>query len=123
MPQAQEREALALIGKNLFRREDSLNLVNLDRGLVVLLQQDKQSILPSMLEAAQMWREADPGSPEKQKPLRTILLACIIRELLQRLQTGLATEQDGWVYQKWDRKQRKLILPCRTTMRLEHSTC
>ena len=86
-PAPMNPEAMSLITRMLLRHEDSINLAALDRGLVVLIKQDRQSILPSMLQAAKVWRESETDSLERTQPLRTVLLACLIRELLQRLQT------------------------------------
>ena len=115
--------AESLITRMLLRRKDSINLAALDRGLVVFIKQDRQSILPSMLQAAKAWKESEQDSPERTQPLRTVLLACLVRELLQRLQTVSATQEgrtpllkagwlteDGWVYQRWNRKEKKLVV-------------
>ena len=115
-------EALNLVTRMLLRHEDAINLAALDRGLVGFIKQDRHSILPSMLQEAKVWKESAPDSQEKAQPLRTVLISCLVRELLQRLQTvpataegrGTATKMglltdDGWVYQKWCRKDKKLV--------------
>ena len=101
--------------------------------LIVFVKQDQHSVLPALYKASTAWHEKKDqnAQSENPSPLKTVLLSCVIRELLQRLQTVVATEEsrnnlrkvgwinqdDHWVYQRWCAKTKKLILdPGRSPM-------
>ncbi|CAE7323581.1 Pol [Symbiodinium necroappetens] len=109
----------------LLRHEEQLALIRQDRGLIVFVKQDQHSILPALYKASAAWNEKKEKAAnlEAGLSLKTVLLSCVIRELLSRLQTVTSTE-DGkakllaagwinseghWVYQRWCAKTKRLI--------------
>ena len=114
-----------IMGKLLLRHEEFISHLRKDMGFVMFFRQDKsQSVLPSFMEVARAHREkVDQGSTEIKSPLRTLLLNCLLKELLQRTQQVCATEEgrqslqaaqwltqdNQWNYLRWDGKQRKLV--------------
>ncbi|CAE7856746.1 Pol, partial [Symbiodinium microadriaticum] len=110
----------------MLRHEEQLALLKQDRGLVVFVKQDQHSILPALYKASTAWNEKKDKAVtlEAGLTLKTVLLSCVIKEILSRLQTVTATEAgkgklqtagwinaDGhWVYQRWCQKTRRLVL-------------
>ncbi|CAE7408977.1 Pol [Symbiodinium sp. KB8] len=109
----------------LLRHEEQLALIRQDRGLIVFVKQDQHSILPALYKASATWNEKKEKAAnlEAGLSLKTVLLSCVIRELLSRLQTVTSTE-DGkakllaagwinneghWLYQRWCAKTKRLI--------------
>ncbi|CAE7945218.1 hypothetical protein AK812_SmicGene22998 [Symbiodinium microadriaticum] len=120
-----DNEHLRLVSKILLQHEDSIQQIRQDRAFVMFMQEDQRSLLPAMMAMAKEWNlKKDKGDPSLVSPLRTVLMANVIKEILQRMQTVVATEEgrkalkqaqwltdDGaWVYQKWCHKSRRLIL-------------
>ncbi|CAE7771573.1 rluD [Symbiodinium sp. CCMP2592] len=120
-PQDQKMMAIT---KLLLQHEDRINCLSLDRGLVMFLKEDTHSVLPAMMRAAREWNaRKDQGDDRLVSPLRTVLLANLIKELQQRLQHVVATqegrdslrkakwlaENGDWHYMKWCRKTKTLI--------------
>ncbi|CAE7260053.1 Pol, partial [Symbiodinium sp. CCMP2456] len=113
-----------IMGKLLLKHEQFISHLRRDMGYVMFFKQGEQSLIPSLMEVAKQHRAmTDAGSTDLQSPLGTLLLNCLLRELLQRAQTVSATEEgrnslqqaqwmnkDGqWNYMRWDTKQRRLI--------------
>ncbi|CAE7831148.1 pol [Symbiodinium sp. CCMP2592] len=122
--QATEEQKMMAITKLLLQHEDRINCLSLDRGLVMFLKEDTHSVLPAMMRAAKEWNaRKDQGDDRLVSPLRTVLLANLIKELQQRLQHVVATqegreslrkakwlaENGDWYYMKWCRKTKTLI--------------
>ncbi|CAE7655287.1 unnamed protein product, partial [Symbiodinium necroappetens] len=113
-----------IMGKLLLKHESFLSNLRKDMGYVMFFKQDQHSILPALMAVAKANREkAEAGSTEVQSPLRTLLLNCLLKELIQRAQKVSATEEgraslqqakwlnsEGqWNYLRWDSKQRCLV--------------
>ena len=105
----------------------ALHNLRKDMAYVLFFRQDDKSLVPSLMEVAKEWREraatATPD-PALHSPLRTVLINCLLKELLQRTQRVTATEagradlqkmgwldiQGHWNYLKWSPQQRRLVL-------------
>ncbi|OLQ14011.1 hypothetical protein AK812_SmicGene1903 [Symbiodinium microadriaticum] len=113
-----------IMGKLLLKHESFLSNLRKDMGYVMFFKQDQHSILPALMAVAKANREkAEAGSTEVQSPLRTLLLNCLLKELIQRAQKVSATEEgraslqqakwlnsEGqWNYLRWESKQRCLV--------------
>ena len=125
-PSQQERQQQQIVAmsKLLLQHEDKINNLNLDRGMVLFLKEDARSILPSMMQTAKEWNaKKEQGDQRLTSPLRTVLLASMIKELQQRMQTISATQEGraslqkakwmteggDWCYLQWCRKTKTLI--------------
>ena len=123
-PPANLQEHVRLMSKVVLQQADALQLLQLDRGFMMFLKQDARSILPSLLNMSREWRQKkEQGDPTLVSPLRTILLAGLLKELLQRLQAisataegrksaqaaGWMTEGGDWNYLKWCAKSKRLL--------------
>ncbi|OLP79705.1 LINE-1 retrotransposable element ORF2 protein [Symbiodinium microadriaticum] len=110
----------------MLRHEEQLALIKKDRALVVFVKQDQHSILPALYKASAAWNDKKEKADtlEAGLTLKTVLLSCVIKEILSRLQTVTATEagknklltagwinaEGHWVYQRWCQKSRRLVL-------------
>ncbi|CAE7243260.1 Pol, partial [Symbiodinium necroappetens] len=110
----------------MLRHEEQLALIKQDRALVVFVKQDQHSILPALYKASAAWndKKEKADTMEAGLTLKTVLLSCVIKEILSRLQTVTATEagkgkllaagwinaEGHWVYQRWCQKSRRLVL-------------
>ena len=122
--QERQQQQIVMMSKLLLQHEDKINNMNLDRGMVLFLKEDARSILPSMMQTAKEWNaKKEQGDLRLTSPLRTVLLANMIKELQQRMQTISATpegraslqkakwmtEGGDWCYLQWCRKTKALI--------------
>lgn len=113
-----------MMGKLLLKHEAFLANLRKDMGYMLFFRQDERSVLPALMEVARVNREKqEAGSTEVQSPLRTLLLNCLLKELLQRAQQIAATEEgrsslqqaqwmtkEGhWNYMRWNAQQRRLL--------------
>ena len=70
-------------------------------GFVSFFKPDQRSVLPALMEVARTYREkVEEGSSELKSPLRTLLLNCFMKELLQRVQKVSATEEADSAFKK-----------------------
>ena len=85
---------LKLLARLLTQHEDQLAALRMDKAFVLFARQDTYSIIPAMYAISVEWNQKREENPEVvQSPLRTLLLACLIRELLQRIQKMVATSE------------------------------
>ncbi|CAE7242148.1 Pol [Symbiodinium sp. CCMP2592] len=116
-----------IISKLILKHEEALHNLRKDTAYVLFFRQDEKSLVPNLMEVARQWREkATSATPDPglQSPLRTVLINCLLKELLQRTQRVVATEagradlqkvgwldsQGHWTYLKWSPQQRRLVL-------------
>ena len=126
MPSLQPESQIRLLSKIVLKQEEQLSLLRRDTQFVLFMRQDDKSILPALMTAAREWQnrqEASEGQP-MQSSKRTVLLNCLLRELLARVQRIAATEQgreslkkaewlqndNAWAYLRWAPKQRRLVV-------------
>ena len=124
--QAAEHQ-IYLLSRLVLKHEEALHHLRKDMAFVLFFRQDDKSLVPNLMEVAKEWREraatATPD-PALHSPLRTVLINCLLKELLQRTQRVTATEtgradlqkmgwldnQGHWNYLKWSPQQRRLVL-------------
>ena len=126
MPSLQPESQIRLLSKIVLKQEEQLSLLRRDTQFVLFMRQDDKSILPALMTAAREWQnrqESSEGQP-MQSSKRTVLLNCLLRELLARVQRIAATEQgreslkkaewlqndNAWAYLRWAPKQRRLVV-------------
>ncbi|CAE7507209.1 unnamed protein product [Symbiodinium sp. CCMP2592] len=120
-------QQLDIISKLVLKHEEALHSIRKDTSYVMFFRQDEKSLVPNLMEVARQWREKATSAtpdPALQSPLRTVLINCLLKELLQRTQRVVATEegranlkemgwidsQGHWTYLKWSPQQRRLVL-------------
>ncbi|CAE7801358.1 unnamed protein product, partial [Symbiodinium necroappetens] len=116
-----------ILSRLVLKHEEALAEIRKDTGYIMFFRQDDKSILPNLMEVAKQWR-AKVSHPTEDSgiasPLRTVLINCLLKELLHRTQRVVSTEtgredlkkigwldqNDYWVYLKWSSQQRRLIV-------------
>eukprot|EP00439_Symbiodinium_sp_Y106_P077496 s968_g16.t1 len=109
------------MGKLLLKHEEFLSFLRKDMAYVLFFRQDQ---LPNLMEVSKANKEKTAaGSTEVHSPLRTLLLNCLLKELLQRTQKVAATAEGRsslqqpqwmnsgghWNYMRWNSQQRCLV--------------
>ena len=115
---------LGLISKLLLKHEEQLAALRKDTQFVLFFRQDDKSILPSLMSVSREWKAKQAaGDQSIQSSQRTVLINCLLRELLARMQRVVATEpgreslkkaewltsSNAWTYMRWSSKLRKLV--------------
>ncbi|CAE7684233.1 unnamed protein product [Symbiodinium necroappetens] len=100
-------ELMMQVQRLLLRHEDCLSLIRAEYGFVMFFRIDVPcSVIRPLFEAQKLWRQTKETSPEQlTKPMRTTLMACLIKELTQRItqfqEPGqVGTDRDGLPHAK-----------------------
>ena len=116
---------LRLTSKLLLRHEEALAMQRKEKNFALFFRQDQRSLLPNLMKISRDWNERkDAGDQPLESPLRTVLLGCLLKELLARLQQVVATEpgraallkskwiddQGAWRYMRWSPKEKRLVV-------------
>ncbi|CAE7619605.1 unnamed protein product [Symbiodinium necroappetens] len=120
----EESELVLALARLALRQETQLAELRMDKGFVMFFKQDQISILPGLYAVSKEFnaKQAE-GHPELTTPLRTLLLACLMRQFRERvvhmmgspegihkLQTaGWLTTDQVWTRQKWCRQTKRLV--------------
>ena len=96
-----------------------------EKNFALFFRQDQRSLLPNLMKISRDWNERkDAGDQPLESPLRTVLLGCLLKELLARLPQVVATEpgraallkskwiddQGAWRYMRWSPKEKRLVV-------------
>ncbi|CAE7840575.1 unnamed protein product [Symbiodinium sp. KB8] len=121
---AAEESQIRLMSKIILKHEEQLAALRKDTQFVLFFRQDDKSILPSLMNVSREWKAKQAaGDQSIQSSQRTVLISCLLRELLARIQRVVATEEgrdslrkaewltssNAWTYMKWSSKHRKLV--------------
>ena len=123
-----------MLARALVRHEDSIQALRQDTGLVFWARYDPPSIIPVLQASAKKWQGRAENAQGKlgNMPLREVLFVGILNTLMkaltaldkdpdqiQRCQTsGWLNQERCWVFQKWDRDQRVLVVDDSRTSKL-----
>ncbi|OLP79116.1 hypothetical protein AK812_SmicGene40634 [Symbiodinium microadriaticum] len=123
--QSEESELVQALARLALRQETQLAELRMDKGLVMFFRQDQISILPGLYAVSKEYNAmVAEGSSEITTPLRTLLLACLMRQFRERVvhmmssmegvsklqAAGWLTADQVWTRQKWCRQTKKLVL-------------
>ena len=110
--------------KLALRLADANQLVMQDCGFTWFVSREEGSILPVMFGVSAEWRRIKETTPDKiSRPLFSIMMECILKELVARVQqadqdenlrkaakTALWVNSDGaWLYKRWDPQAKALV--------------
>ena len=122
---------LANIQRLLLRHEDMLALIRAEYGFVFFFRVDVGcSVIRPLFTAQKEWRDAKSKAPESlTKPMRTVLMSCLVKELSQRVQQlkepasadhqatlalgwtkPVAGDDPKWSYLKWDPEKKTQVV-------------
>ncbi|CAE7238605.1 unnamed protein product, partial [Symbiodinium sp. CCMP2592] len=117
---------LRAIIKLMLQHEDMLAAQRVDKVFILFVRQDYASIIPNLHSISQQFHQKtqdSSGDPQITSPLRTLLMACLIRENLARIQKMVSTsegqgklqaagwmnDKGDWTFLKFCHKTRKLV--------------
>ncbi|CAE7369114.1 unnamed protein product [Symbiodinium sp. CCMP2592] len=124
-PQIRATPELKLMTKVMLHHEDQLAAQRMDKDFVLFLRQDYASIIPNLHAISVEWEsKKEQGHEGLTSSKRTLLLACMIKELLARVQKMSSTDpgqeklrraswmtpEGEWTFMKWCHKNRKLVV-------------
>ncbi|OLQ11417.1 hypothetical protein AK812_SmicGene4745 [Symbiodinium microadriaticum] len=125
-PKGQSLSAEArLMARLMLYHEDQLAAQRMDKDFVLFMRQDYASIIPNLHAISVEWHaKKEEGVENLTSSLRTLLLACLVKELLARVQK-MASTQEGqeklqrtkwmdldqqWTFLRWCHKTKKLVV-------------
>ncbi|CAE7340957.1 jockey\pol, partial [Symbiodinium sp. CCMP2456] len=83
-----------LLGRVVLQQEDIISRLRNDKNFVLFLRNDANGTLGTLMRISRDWKAKKSLEPEQLKsPLRTVLIACMIRELMNLAQQAVATEE------------------------------
>ncbi|CAE7287360.1 unnamed protein product, partial [Symbiodinium necroappetens] len=84
---AAEDSQMRLLSKIVLKHEEQLAALRKDTQFVLFFRQDDKSILPSLMNVSREWKAKQAaGDQSIQSSQRTVLISCLLRELLARVQ-------------------------------------
>ena len=114
-----------LLGRVVLQQEEVISRLRHDKNFVVFMRNDANGTLATLMRISRDWRAKKSLEAEQlTSPLRTVLIACMIRELMNQAQQAVATEdsrakhlanewlnQEGhWNYRRWNPAEKRLEL-------------
>ena len=118
------QDTVRTMTKIIIRQEDQLAELRGDKGFFIFLREDPEmSVIPGLVQISKDWHSRlEAGDLALQSPLRTLLLACLIKRLrelmvlmtstseaIAKLQAAEWLDQAGeWTYFRWNPQEKKL---------------
>ena len=129
-----DRDLIMMVARLSLPREDALNQMSLDSGLMLFLQCGRGSIMPTMLETGRQWNQQRQNG-DATKSLRQTMFLTIFQELINRASKlqltkqddplvmglkakGILTDDNKWHYLTWNAEAKALqanqkrFVPC-----------
>ncbi|CAE7517259.1 unnamed protein product [Symbiodinium microadriaticum] len=119
------QDTIKTLTKVIVRQEDQLAELRGDKGFCLFLREDPEvSILPALIQISKDWHaRQDARDATLKSPLRTLLMACLIRRLrelmvlmtstpesVKKLQAAEWMNQaEEWTYFKWSHADKRLV--------------
>ena len=92
---------LILVSKLLLKHEATLAGLPQDKSFVLFFRQDEHRLLPYLMQVSkELHEKRAAGDMSVTSPLKTILMGCLLKEPLARLQRVTSTEQGRASLQK-----------------------
>ena len=112
------------LAKTVIRQQEELRVLRQDTALIMFMMPGRDSVLNHLFTTAFRFKakqEEEPGWTFGQQPLRMVLAMALFRELVERLNSTIASQEKlkraqdqgwrdstGWRYQVWNRRTRQL---------------
>ncbi|CAE7237125.1 Pol [Symbiodinium sp. CCMP2592] len=118
-------DAVRTLARMVLRQEDMLAELRMDKLFICFLREDEISVLPGLYQVSKEYhKQQEEGTLQAQSPLRTLLLACMMKQLRDRInhmmgaQEGIAklqtagwlTPDKAWARHKWCGGAKRLII-------------
>ena len=125
-PRGPDQDTVKTLARIVIRQEDQLAELRGDKGFFLFLREDPEvSVLPALIQISKDWRvRQEAGDHALKSPLRTLLMACLIKRLrelmvlmtatpesVQKLQAaGWMDQAEEWTFFKWSHQDKKLAI-------------
>ena len=115
---------ITTLAKTVLRQQEELKVLRQDTGFILFLKPGEDGVMSVLYKAALTFKakqEAEPAWQLGQLPLRMVLALTMFKELTDRLNQTLASQEKlrkvtdkgwrdstGWRFQRWNAAQRQL---------------
>ncbi|CAE7946816.1 Pol, partial [Symbiodinium sp. KB8] len=119
------QDTIKTLTRVIIRQEDQLAELRGDKGFCLFLREEQEmSIIPALIQISKDWHARQEARDHTLKsPLRTLLMACLIRRLrelmilmtstpesVKKLQAAEWMNQaEEWTFFKWSHQEKKLV--------------
>ncbi|OLP94419.1 LINE-1 reverse transcriptase-like [Symbiodinium microadriaticum] len=120
-----DQDTVKTLARIVIRQEDQLAELRGDKGFFLFLREDPEvSVLPALIQISKDWHaRQEAGDQALKSPLRTLLLACLIKRLRELMVLMTATPEsvkklqaaewmnqaEEWTFFKWSHQDKKLV--------------
>ena len=123
-PRGPDQDTVKTLARIIIRQEDQLAELRGDKGFFLFLREDPEvSVLPALIQISKDWHvRQEAGDHALKSPLRTLLMACLIKRLrelmvlmtatpesVQKLQAAEWMDQAERTFFKWSHQDKKLV--------------
>ncbi|CAE7864490.1 LINE-1 retrotransposable element ORF2 protein [Symbiodinium microadriaticum] len=124
-PRHHQQDPVRLLTKVVLQQEQVISRLRHEKGFVLFMRQGEDGTLGSLMRVAKEWNAKKAQDHQAlHSPLRTVLLSSMVKELLNRAQQAVATEENRakmiaaewltasseWNYRTWNRSEKRLIV-------------
>ncbi|CAE7773374.1 LINE-1 retrotransposable element ORF2 protein [Symbiodinium microadriaticum] len=117
-------EQMQTMAKMIMRQEEIIAELRMDKNLLLYFKENDFSILPGLYQVAKEWgKQQEEGVSPTASPLRTLLLACLIQQLRERVShmtenaegvgklqaAGWMNADKHWTMQRWCHQAKRLV--------------
>ncbi|CAE7934299.1 Pol, partial [Symbiodinium necroappetens] len=136
-PHYHQQDQLNLLSKVVLKQEEIISRLRHDKIFVLFMRNETNGTLGTLMKIAKDWRsKKNMEEAQLQSPLKTVLLASMLREVMNLAQQAVATEeakakhvqsewltsQGAWNYRIWNHTDKKLqVDPSRTALQHEEA--
>eukprot|EP00439_Symbiodinium_sp_Y106_P048415 s2209_g6.t1 len=118
-------DAVRTLARAVLRQEDLLAELRMDKMFILFIREDAISVLPSLYQVSKEYhQQQEEGTLTAQSSLRTLLLACMMKQLRDRINHMLSTQEgtrklqtagwltanQEWTRHKWCRQAKRLVI-------------
>ncbi|CAE7763314.1 Pol [Symbiodinium sp. CCMP2456] len=121
------QDPVRLLTRVVLQQEQVISRLRHDKAFVLFMKQGEDGTLGALMRVAREWntkKTQDPDNKVLRSPLRTVLLASMVKELLNLAQQAVATEENKnkmikaewltasteWNYRVWNHTDRRLVV-------------
>ncbi|OLQ10657.1 LINE-1 retrotransposable element ORF2 protein [Symbiodinium microadriaticum] len=121
---AHSDDQVQAMAKMIMRQEEIISELRVDKNLLLYFREDDFSILPGLYRVAREWsRQQEEGTNATTSPIRTLLLACLVQQLRDRINhmtadaegvaklqaAGWLNADKHWTRMRWCHQAKKLV--------------
>ncbi|CAE7885924.1 Pol [Symbiodinium microadriaticum] len=119
-----QSDSIQTMARMIMRQEEIIAELRMDKTLMLYFREDDISVLPGLYQVAKEWgRQQEEGTNQTTSPIRTLLLACLIQQLKERVNymtagpegitklqaAGWMNMDQNWTKQRWCHQAKALV--------------